>query len=717
MKAPSTISRRKFIRISTLSGVAVFAIGYLQSRGKEPQIMNFSGDDSLGSRMNAYIFIDSTGKITIYNHRPEMGQGTFESIPMIIAEELEVNIESVNILASPANRAIYGDQQVSGSRSIRGNFELMRKMGASARETLITAAANRWKVSPESCYAKQATVIHKDTGNKLSYGELAEDASRLQPSQNPKLKDAKDFTIIGTSPSRQDIPLKINGQAIYGIDCKVKGMLYASVERSPVFLGKIVSYDSSKAMAISGVKFVVKTQRMVWGHLREGIAVVAENYWSAVQGRKALQIQWDNGGLDSWSTEKVRQDFSRAAEMPGKAFTEKGNFNSAFPASAVKLEASYETPYQAHAPMEPMNCIVHATRDQCDFWGSTQNPNGVRSQLATQCGIPEEKVIIHYTYMGGAFGRRGMTDVPEEAADISLKTGTPVQVIWSREDDITQGPFRQFSINKCRGALDAAGNLIALEHKVISQEIQNQTGNNEQSGGQIVSGINTEYAVPNMMISGVLRKLYIPISYWRSVYHSTNCFAQESFVDEMALAAKKDPLQFRLSLLTNHKRYTAVLETIREKSNWDRMKAKDKGKGVAIIERSGSFVATVVEVASIEGKIKPIKITVAIDSGIAIHPDNLKAQTEGAVVMGLTAAYKSGLTIADGKVAEHNFDTYKMLQLHECPEIEVHVVKNNDAPEGAGEAGLPSVAPALTNAICNLTGKRIRELPFDINAL
>jgi isoquinoline 1-oxidoreductase beta subunit len=717
MKAASIISRRKFIRISTLSGAAIFAIGYLEMKGKEPQIMNFSGDESLGSKMNAYIFIDSNGKISIYNHRPEMGQGTFESIPMIIAEELEVNMEAVSILASPANKAIYGDQMVSGSRSVRGNYDLMRKMGASARETLVTAAANRWQVSPQSCYAQNATVIHKDSGKRFSYGELAEDAAKLSPPQNPTLKDPKDFRIIGSSPSRQDIPAKVNGQAIFGMDCKVQGMLYASVERSPVFLGKIVSYDASKAMAVSGVKFVLKTQRGVWGHVREGIAVVADNYWSALQGRKALQIQWDNADLGSWSTEKIRQDFARASDLEGKAFTQKGNFNSTIQSAIIKLEATYETPYQAHAPMEPMNCIVHATKDQCDFWGSTQNPNGVRSQLANQCGIPEEKVIIHYTYMGGAFGRRGMTDVPEEAADISLKTGTPVQVIWTREDDITQGPFRQCSLNKCRGGLDADGNLIALQHKVIAQEIQNQTGNNDQSGGQIVSGINTEYAIPNLVISGVLRKLYVPISYWRSVYHSTNCFAHESFIDELAVAAKKDPLQFRLSLLKSHERYTAVLDLVREKSHWDNIKDKSRGKGVAIVERSGSFVATVAEVARIEGKLRPTRITVAIDSGIAIHPDNLKAQTEGCVVMGLTASYKSGLTIANGKISENNFDKYKMLMLHECPDIAVFIVKNQYAPEGAGEAGLPSVAPALTNAIFNLTGKRIRELPFDLDAI
>jgi isoquinoline 1-oxidoreductase subunit beta len=717
MKSKTRIPRRSFIRLTALSGASLFAIGFLQENGKEPEIVNLSGEEILGARMNAYIFIDNLGMITIFNHRPEMGQGTFESIPMIIAEELEVDINGVNIMASPANRSLYGNQMVVGSQSIRSNYELMRKIGASARETLITAAARRWNVGPEECYAQHATVIHRATDRKIKYGELAEDASKLSPPQNPKLKDPKDFTIIGSSPARKDIPPKTNGEAIFGIDCKVKGMLYASIERSPVFLGKLIGFDDSKAKAVKGVKFVLKTQRNVWGHSREGIAVVADSYWAAVQGRNALTVQWDNSGLESWSTLKIKEDFRRASAQEGASFKEAGNFMNAFDNAPVKIEAAYETPYQAHAPMEPMNAIVYATKDSCDYWGSTQNPNGFRTQLAKQCGIPEEKVTIHYTYMGGAFGRRSLTDVAEEAADLSMKTNAPVQVIWSREDDITQGPFRACSLNICRGALDTNGNLLALEHKVICQQIQNQTGSNDQAGAEIAGGINTEYAIPNVSIRGVLRKLYIPISYWRSVYHSTNCFAHESFIDELAIAAKKDPLDFRLSMLQGHARYTAVLNSVAEKSGWRQARDKNTGMGVAIVERSGSFVAAVVEVSRLNRKVKPVKITVAIDSGVAINPDTLKAQTEGCVVMGLTASYKSGLTIAKGKIVEQNFNDYRMLRMEECPEIEVIVMKNNYPPEGGGEAGLPPVAPALTNAIFNLTGKRIRELPFNLDAI
>jgi len=717
MRTAQIIQRRDFIRLTALSGAALFVIGFLDVKGKTPQIANLSGDESPGAKMNAYIFIDSSGMITIFNNRPEMGQGTFESIPMIIAEELEVDIQKVNIMQSPASRKLYGDQMVVGSRSISGNFDLMRKIGASAKEILIMAAAKRWNVRAEDCYARDATVIHPASGKTISYGALAEDASKIAPPQNPKLKELKDFTIIGTSPARKDIPSKTNGEAVFGLDCTVKGMLYASIERSPVFLGRLISFDDTKARAVKGVRYVLKTQRNVWGHTREGVAVVADTYWAAVQGRNALEVKWDNGDLESWSTKKIKEDYKKAAAEEGAVFVEKGNFKNVFDAAPIKIVASYETPYQTHVPMEPMNAIVYAKKDRVEFWGSTQNPNGFRSFLAKQCSVAEDNVIIHYTYMGGGFGRRSLTDVPEEAADLSMKTGAPVQVVWSREDDLTQGPFRACSLNVCKGALDTDGHLIALEHKVICQEINNQTGDYNIAGEDIAGGIYTEYTVPNMAIRGVLRKFYIPISYWRSVYHSTNCFAHESFMDEMAIAAKKDPLDFRLSLLKDHARYTAVLNAVAEKTGWHKPRENNTGMGVAIVQRSGAFTAAVAEVARISGKVKVVKLTVAIDSGIVVNPDTIIAQTEGCVVMGLTAAYKSGVTVEKGKVVEQNFHNYQLLRIHECPEIEVVVMKNSYAPEGAGEPGLPPIAPALTNAIFNMTGNRIRELPFNLDAI
>ena len=713
MKTPTKIARRKFLQLTAMSGAGV-ALGYMLVSGKDPKIVHVDiGDDSLEAEVNPYIFIDSKGKITLFNHRPEMGQGTYEAIPMIIAEELEVNIDDVNIMPSPANRDKYGDQMVVGSRSIGGNYDLMRKIGASAKEMFVATAAAKWKVSPEQCYAENGFVINKNSSTKFSYGQLVIDAKKITPSNNPKLKDPKDFKIIGKSFPRRDIPMKTNGAAKFGIDIQVPGMLYASIERSPLLLAKLVSFDDTKAKTVVGVKYILKTQREVFGQVREGVAVIADNYWSALQGRKLLEIKWDNGDLEKWTTERIKENYVQVKTLDGEVFQQKGDVQQAIQNGAIKVDASYETPYQTHAPMEPMNVVVSVEKDKIQFWGSTQNPNGVKSFLAKKYGMDENNVIINYTFMGGAFGRRSLTDVPEEAADLSKKAGVPIKVIWSREDDLTQGPFRACQLNVCSGAIDNNGNVIALEHKVISQEIHKQYSNETKPSEQIAGGINTEYAIPNFIISGILRQLYIPISYWRSVYHSTNCFAHESFIDELAHAAKKDPLDLRLSLLKDHKQYTQVLQKVKEKSNWQQ-RENGTGKGVAIVERSGSFVATVAEVKNIDGKIKPVKFTVAIHSGIPIHPDNLKSQTEGCVVMGLTAAYQ-GLTIQNGKVEETNFDTFKLLRLNECPEIDVHIIETTEHPQGVGEAALPTVAPALTNAIFDLTKNRIRSLPFDLD--
>lgn len=708
----SSIPRRKFLQITVLSGAGL-AVGL--SFIKDEKKTSTGNDESLPSEVNPYIFIDKSGRVTLYNHRPEMGQGTYETIPMIIAEELDVDINGVTILPSPADRDKYGDQAVYGSRSIRENYELMRKVGASAKEMLIAAAATKWNVSKEQCYAENGFVVNKNNNAKINYGELTEDAKKIPVPQNPKLKSPKNFKIIGKTISRKDVPLKTNGDAKFGLDIQLPGMLYASVERSPVLLGKIVSYDDAKAKAVAGVKYIVKTQRNVLGKVREGVAVVATNYWAAEQARKLLNVKWQNDDLEQWNTQNIKDFYAQSANDDGVLFDHTGDAKNAIDKAAIKIEASYELPYQAHATMEPMNVIVSLKKDSCEFWGSTQNPNGVKEFLAEKYKIPIENVKINYTFMGGGFGKRSMTDVAEEAAEISMQVGAPVKVVWSREDDLMQGPFRACQLNVCKGAVDANGNVAGLSHKVISQEIHEQYNGATKAGGQCLDGINTEYVIPNFELRAVLKQMYLPIYYWRSVYHSTNCFAHESFIDELAHAAKKDPLDFRLSLLTKHERYTNVLKTVAEKSNWYQPRESNTGKGVAIVERSGAFTAMVAEVKKINNKLSVTKITMAVDCGTPVNPGNIKAQMEGCVVMGLTAAYKSSINIQNGRVVENNFHNYKMLRIDECPEIEVHVIESTAAPEGAGEASLPTVAPAVTNAIFDLTKKRIRSLPFNIN--
>ena len=713
MKALQTLHRREFLKLSAISG-AFLAIGCSPVPGKEAAVKNLSALPAEQLTLNQFVRIGKDGSITLLNHRPEMGQGTFQSIPMILAEELEVAVDTVEIIPSIADRGLYGSQAVSGSRSIRTEYDIVRKMGAAAREMLIEAAANTWKIDKSGCYAENAHVVHRAEGKKLSYGELVEEASRLKVPENPPMKEPKDFKVIGQSLPRRDIPYKTNGTAEFGIDIEVPGMLYASVERSEVFIGKILEVDDTEAKNVPGVKHIVKTERNVWGKIREGVAVVAENYWAAEKGRMLLKITWDNGDLETNSSEKFLEDYKAAAKEKGAVLHQTGDVDKIFKKGKKIVEAAYETPYQSHVPMEPMNATVSVEADKVTFWGSTQNPNGVRSALAKLCNVPEEKVTVNYTFMGGGFGRRSMTDVAEEAADISRQVGAPVKVIWTREDDQTQGPFRACTLNTFKGILDGEGNLEALEHKVTCQEIGKQNGHHEEAGGQIAGGILTDYAIPNFRISGVLRQHYVPITYWRAVYHSTNTFAHECFIDEMAWQAKKDPLQFRLNMLKDHERFTILLNTVAKHSRWSEKK-KGTGKGVAIVDRAGSLVAMVVEVVDVEGTAVIQKITTAIDVGIAINPDTIKAQVEGCIVMGLTSTIKSALTIEKGRIAERNFDTYKMLSYHETPEMETVVIKNEEPPEGAGEAALPVVAPALVNALYELRKKRERVLPFDLS--
>ena len=707
-----TLTRRKFIQLSSAAGVFL-AIGCVpDAQGNESLVSELTADPTKVD-LNQFISIGKDGSIVLFNHRPEMGQGTYQSIPMILAEELEVTTDQIEIRQSVASRELYGSQMVVGSRSIQTEFEKLRKMGAAARELLKQAAANRWKINIDQCKATQGTVV-SSTNKTLSYGELIEEAAKLKPNDNPPLKKPADFKVIGNPTARMDIPMKTNGEAKFGIDITVPGMLYASVERSPQFLGKVKSFNKDEVLKVPGVQHVFTTAREVYGQNREGVAVLADNYWNAIQGRKKLKLVWDTQGLEKISGETILKDSYEASKSDGDELFGKGDVKKAFSDSKDILEASYETPYQAHVPMEPMNAIVSIKDNEAEFWGSTQNPNGIKSFLSKTYNLKEENVKINYTFMGGGFGRRSMTDVVEEAADLSKKSGAPVKVIWTREDDQTQGPFRACSLNVCKGVLDAKGKVVALEHKVVAQEIQNQTGSDMKAGRQLMGGINTDYLIPNLSVKGILKKRHIPISYWRAVYHSTNPFAHECFIDELAHKAGQDPLQFRLDML-DHPRYRRVLEAAADKTNW-KEKKKGIGKGVAAVERSGAYFAMVVEVQQKGKQIVPVKITTVIDLGICINPDTVKAQTEGSIVMGLGAAYV-GLTIKNGAIAQQNFNTYPLLKINQCPEIVTHILPSEAEPDGAGEAGLPTVAPALANAIFDLTGKRIRKLPLDLSAI
>ena len=706
----SDTSRRHFIKVSSIT-TAFLIVGCKPGIGTKTNVTAEISSDVIGIPLNQFISIGTDNSITLFNHRPEMGQGTFASIPMIIAEELEVDINKVIVKQSEANQDLYGSQMVVGSRSIQSEFDKLRMMGATAKEMLKQAAANRWSITIDQCTAEDGSVSD-NSGNVLSYGELVEDAGQLEVPQNPVLKHPADFKIIGQSIARQDIPLKTNGVAIFGIDHSVPDMLYASVERSPVFLGTVIDFDATEALKVNGVRHVLKTSREVYGNIREGVAVLADNYWAAVKARKLLNINWDTKDLEKISGETVMKDSYEMSLKEGDELYNNGNVDSVFKGAGHVIEAAYETPYQAHVPMEPMNALVHIRKDSAEFWGSTQSPNRLKSFISSKYDIPQKSIKINYTFMGGGFGRRSMTDVVEEAADLSFQAERPVKVIWSREDDQTQGPFRACSLNVCKAVLDKNGKIKALEHKVIAQEIRNQTGEDMKASRQLMGGITTDYLIPNYAVKGVLRKRHVPISYWRAVYHSTNPFAHESFIDELAFMAKKDPLDFRLDML-DHPRFRRVLKEISKVTNWHATRPEGVGKGLAMVERSGAHFAMVVEVMRKGDLIVPTKITTVLDLGICINPDTVRAQTEGSIIMGLGAVY-AGLTLKNGAIVEQNFHTYPMLDISQCPEIETIILPSDAPPDGAGESGLPTVAPALANAIFDLTGKRFRKLPIDM---
>ncbi|MCX7638427.1 MAG: xanthine dehydrogenase family protein molybdopterin-binding subunit [Cyclobacteriaceae bacterium] len=716
----SVLSRREFIRLSGMTG-AVLALGYyLPSAGKEAAVLAIDTAEDLGIELNAFIFIDSSGKITILNHRSEMGQGSFQVVPQMIAEELEVNLNDINIVFAPGSQTKYGSQLTGGSSTVRRAYKHLMRVGATAREMLIEAAARKWNVNKAECYAENAFVIHRPSGRKLSYGELAADASRLTPPKDVKLKSRSEYKIIGKPLPRQDTPLKVNGKAAFGLDKKIPGMLYAAVERNPRFLGKVKSYDDSAARKIQGVKQVMKVQMDVFSHKREGVAVIADTLWAALEGKKALRVEWDDNGFPHHSTEQLFKSMHESLSQPGLTQRAAGNFETYFNKASSKLEAVYETPYQAHACLEPLTCTAHHKGDSCEIWGPIQAPDWIQSDIAMKFNLKPENVTVHMTFLGGGFGRKAFTDYTYEAVAISKAVNAPVQVVWTREDDMTQGPFRPGNVYQCRAGLSAQGRITAFEVKMAAQNLNHQWpgADPDSYNDSTTEGFLEPYfeAIPHYRFADIPLASPVPVMWWRSVYSSTNAFAFESFLDELAMASGKDPLQFRKEHLP-HERHQLLIEKLEEVSGW-KQRGKNTGYGVAVTECFRSIVGEVVKVSrKADGKIKIDKVWAVIDCGWYVNPDIIRAQVEGSIVMALGAATKHAMEFSEGKAALRNYDTYKMPRIQEIPEIEVHIMENDERPGGVGEPGLPPFAPALTNAIFDLTGKRIRKLPFNIDAV
>jgi len=710
-------SRRAFLRNTGLSGIALTIGFYWPALGES--VGKIIGADDAETELMSWISIESSGKVTIFTHRSEMGQGTWQAIPQIIAEELEVGMDQVNVRFAAANPQKYGPQPQDGSFSVRGWYQQLLRVGASAREMLIEAAAKQWSVGATECYAENGQVIHRGTGRKLSYGALVKDASQLKPPQEVKLKERKDYKIIGKPLRRNDIPAKINGTAVFGLDKQLPGMLYAVVERNPRFRGKVKSFDDSATRSVKGVKHVLKVQRAVFGLLFEGVAVVADSLWAAMQGRKQLKVEWDDDGFEHLDSEQLVARMQQNLQKPLPSAV----FETALKNASAITEAVYETPYQSHSCMEPLNCIADVKENSIEIWGPIQEANWIQADLSERLGIPIKNVTVNMTFLGGGFGRKAFTDYPLEAALISKEIKAPVQVVWTREDDMSMGPFRTGSMYRCRGGVDTQKKMFAFQ--IISATQYIGPGEDKDAEPQPVTvndggigGLVSDYykTIPHYSFGSVPTKSPIPTMWWRAPGANIDAFACESFIDELALLALQDPLEFRLAHLTSH-RYQALVNKLADISNW-KSRRKNDGWGIAITECFGSRVGQVVKVSRRQDKkIKIDKVFALMDCGWYVNPDIIRAQVEGSIVMALGAAVNHATHFKDGKAVEKNFNSYPMPRINEIPEIEVHIMENDEKPGGVGEPGLPAFAPALCNAIFDLTGKRIRKLPFKLEEI
>ncbi len=714
-----TISRRNFLRTSSLTG-AVLSIGfYFPALAKEAKIINAGNEANEEIELNAWIHINTSGKVTIFSHRAEMGQGVYQSIPQIVAEELEVNLDEVNIVFAKGDQKKYGNQITGGSSSVRGSYKNLLNLGATAREMLITAAATKWNVPNTECYAEAGHVFHKPSGKKLHYGELVMDASKLEAPKNVKLKNRSEYKLIGKPLHRQDSKLKTNGTAIFGLDKKLPGMLYAAVERNPRLRGTVKSFDDSAALKIPGVKKVFKVRMGVFSTYREGVAVVANSTFAAMQGKKALKVEWDDSGFEHLDTAEIfRRQEEALKTSEGLSFRKQGDPDSIIQNAEKKIDVVYQTPYQSHYCMEPLNCVAHYQGDKLEIWGPIQALDWVQDYISKEMGIARDNVIVNLTFLGGGFGRKAFMDYPHEASVISKEVGAPVQVVWTREDDATQGPYRPGITYRCEGVV-TNGEISAFKLRMAGQNNDHWRGGDKTKPNRSTSeGFLKPYfeTIQNLSIADVPFETPIPTMWWRSVYASTNGFAYESFMDELAIAAGKDPLEFRRQNLKEERLHKQIDKLI-EVSGWNNRK-KNEGYGVAITECFASTVGQVVKVSKDgNGKVKIDHVWAVMDCGWYVNPDTIKAQVEGAIVMALGAATIHEITFKDGMTEQKNFYAYKMPRITDIPPIDVYIMENDADAGGVGEPGLPAFAPALTNAIYDLTGKRIRRLPFDLSSV
>jgi isoquinoline 1-oxidoreductase beta subunit len=708
-------SRRAVLR-SGLAGAFVLAF-YLPARAvNEPEQFPDSPQGKFAP--NAFIRIDRSGQTTLVMPQVEMGQGVYTAIPMILAEELDADFNKVALEHAPPNDKLYanpifGIQVTGNSNSIRSFWKPLRVAGATARLMLVEAAAQQWQVDPASCSTSNSVVSHAPSGRTVSYGELIDAASTQPIPQNPPLKDPKNFTLIGKPLKRLDTPNKTDGKVVYGIDAMLPGMKFATLAQCPVFGGKVGRVDDSAAKKVPGVQQVVILDDLV--------AVVGDHMWAAKKGLDALVISWDEGASAKINSSDIWDNLRTASKKDGVVAKSVGDIAKGL-SLGERVDAEYEVPFLAHAPMEPLNCTVHVTPGACELWTGTQALTRVQQYAAKAADVPLDKVTVHNHLLGGGFGRRLEADMVATAVRIGKNVDGPVKVVWTREEDIQHDIYRPVYRDVISATL-SGGKIAGWKYRISGSSIMARwlppAFKNGIDIDAVDSAVDNPYDIPNLQVEYVRAEPpAVPTGFWRGVGPNNNVFATESFMDELARKAGTDPIAFRLGMLNKTPRLKVALELVAEKSGWGQPLPARTGRGVCVQPSFGSFIATVVEADVDEhGEVRLRRVTSAVDTGIAVNPDTIVAQLQGGLIFGLTAALWGEITIERGRVRQSNFNNYRMLRINEVPRIDIHVIKSGEDPGGIGETGTTAGPPALRNAIYAATGVALRRLPIDRKAL
>jgi isoquinoline 1-oxidoreductase subunit beta len=714
-KSAQTLSRRTLLRVGAAAGgglllgfhagMALAAVA--NTEGLAPPATGPFAPD-------AFIRIARDGHVTLVMPQVEMGQGIYTAHAMMLAEELDADFAQVSVEAAPPSDALYanpvfGLQATGNSNSVRAFWKKLRQAGAAARALLVQAAAAQWKVDPASCTTNAGAVLHPPTGRKLTYGALADAAAKLVPPANPPLKDPKDFKLIGKPLHRLDTPDKVNGKALYGIDMLPPGVLIAAIAASPVFGGTVGHIDDRAAKAVPGVRHVVVLDDLV--------AVVGDHMWAAKKGLEALVVTWNEGANAHVDSALIWKDIKAASAHDGAVAKTVGDAHKALSAGE-RFEAQFELPFLAHAPMEPINCTVHVRPDSCEVWTGTQVASRAQAAAARLTGLPLDKVTVHNQLLGGGFGRRLEVDGIEKAVRIALKIDGPVKVMWSREEDIQHDIYRPIYHDRLEATLKD-GRIDGWKHRITGSSIVArwlpQGYTHDVDFDAVDSAVDQPYDIPHLRVEYLRHEPpAVPTGFWRGVGPNNNVFAIESFLDELARKAGKDPIQFRLAMLGKTPRLKAALERVAKEANWGAPLPPRWGRGVAAQVAFASFIATVAEVeVGDDGEVRVHRLTCAVDTGIAVNPDTIAAQLQGGLIFGLTAALYGEITIKHGRVQQNNFNDYRMLRIDQTPAIDIHIIKSGEAPGGIGETGTTAGPPAVRNAIYAATGIALRRLPID----